>query len=260
MFNNTENNLISRKEFNNDICVETQFEEIVSDYRRQDIVTQDSSADTIIFKTNFGDSLLFKLESTYNNIYSNLKRIQTLIQRLRLGRFSEELYDCFGYELQELLKNIDETANNTESNGIKLLNGQRKNIILPNKHNGNNADDNNFVSLGEEVFGDFEIKSTTLLGEDWNENATDYIFKNYETALSDINSALDYINSKLNAIKVCRNQLNQKTVHNPIKNNNRKEESVNLIDIQIELMNNAKKSVSTVVNKKLTYDIMLSIL
>ena len=251
-----EHNFISRNEFNKYLSVESQFEEVVSGYGYVNTDLKNDFINHTVFKTTFSDSLLFKLENTYNNINNILYRIITMIKRHHIGRFPVEFEEVFNKEILSLLNEIDEIARNTESNGIKLLNGQRKNIILKN-----NTDNSGFIAVGEEIFGDRELKTVTILSENWsNENSINYIFKNYDNALYELHAALDYINNKIVAIKDCKNQVNQKTTNTIIRKINKKEEEANLLDIQIEIMNNAKKSILTAAGKKLNYDVMLGML
>ena len=237
---------------NNLLSVESQFQEIVNDYTFVNPNIGKMYGNRIVFKTTFSDSLLFKLENSFNLISGCLLRIQALIKRNYIGRFQSEMKDAFYEEIISLMKSIDSIAINTESNGIKLLNGQRKNIILTN-----NNSDNNFVAIGEEVFGNFAIKALNLLNENWSvENLFKYISKDYDRAMSDLDSALKYINERINAIKDCREQINKKTINNSIRKISKKEEDTKLLDIQIEIMKNTKKSLLTAVGKDLSYNVV----
>ena len=230
----------------------TQFQEIVTDYTFVNPNICKMYGSRIVFKTTFSDSLLFKLENAFISIGDCLSRIQVLIKRNYIGRFPYDLKDSFYKEIIALLKGIDTIAYNTESNGIKLLNGQRKNIILTN-----NNSDNNFVAIGEEVFGDFEINAFNLLNENWlTENIFQYISKDFDKAITDIDIAVKYINERINAIKDCREQISHKTIDNSIRKINRKEEETKLLDIQIEIMKNAKKSIMTAAGKDLSYNVV----
>jgi len=251
-----EHNFISRNEFNRYLSVESQFEEIVSGYGYENIDSKGEFINHTVFKTTFSDSLLFKLENTYSTINDILYRIIILIKRHNIGRFPVEFEEVFEKEIIILLSSIDEIAKNTESNGIKLLNGQRKNIILKN-----NNENSGFIAVGEEIFGEYELKVATILSENWtSEKAIKYIFENFNNALYELHAAVDYINNKIAAIKDCKEQVNKKPTKTLIRKIDKKEEDASLLDIQIEIMNNAKKSILTAAGKNLNYDVMLGML
>jgi len=237
---------------NTENILSTQFHEIVTDYTFVNPNIGKMYGNRIVFKTTFSDSLLFKLENAFNSIGGCLLRIKCLLKRDNIGRFPSDLKETFEKEIFALIKGIDETSHNTESNGIKLLNGQRKNIILTN-----NNSDNNFVAIGEEVFGDFEINVKNLLNENWlADNLFEYIKSDFEKAMSELDSAINYVNQRIRAIKDCRDQISHKTVDNSIKRISKKEEDTKLLDIQIEIMRNAKKSILTAAGKDLSYNVV----
>ena len=236
----------------NFLSTDSQFQEIVTDYTFVNPNIGKMYGNRIVFKTTFSDSLLFKLENAFNSIEGCLSRLKNLLKRDNIGRFPSDMRETFEKEVFALIKGIDDTAYSTESNGIKLLNGQRKNIILTN-----NNSDSNFVAIGEEIFGDFEINVINLLNKNWlADNLFEYINSDFDRAIEELNEAISYIEKRIIAIKACREQIAQKTIDTSIRKINKKEEDTKLIDIQIEIIKNAKKSILTAAGKNLSYNVV----
>jgi len=149
--------------------------------------------------------LLNTLKSTYQVIHSNLDRINELSNLVQNNFFDKEMLESVEAEINSRIKNINESTENLEFNGVKLLNGSRKsvNIQLGSTHSLENV-----ITLNEEVFGDVETNTKNLIGDEWtDESAGKFVCDNSVVASRELNVAMEVINTRLAHIEDYKNQL-----------------------------------------------------
>jgi len=155
--------------------------------------------------SSLGSGLLNTLKSTYQVIHSNLDRINELSNLVQNNFFDKEMLESVEAEINSRIKNINESTENLEFNGVKLLNGSRKsvNIQLGSTHSLENV-----ITLNEEVFGDVETNTKNLIGDEWtDESAGKFVCDNSVVASRELNVAMEVINTRLAHIEDYKNQL-----------------------------------------------------
>jgi len=77
-----------------------------------------------------GISLIQTAEGALNEVHAMLQRMRELCVQGANGVYKEEDLETIGSEIVQLTEQIDKIANDTEFNGIKLLDGSQKEIQL----------------------------------------------------------------------------------------------------------------------------------
>lgn len=175
------------------------------------------------------NSALNVADGSLGSISSNLQRIRELGVTASSSLLSSDDKKIIQGEINEIIKNIDSTANNAEFNGKKLLDGSFKDMNVANNSDGSGTE----ISISSSTANELGIAGFDVTGD--------------KIDLSVIDKALDKVNSNRVNIGASSNRLD----HTFSSNENT---ALNLAasKSKIEDTDMAKASMDNSMNKALT--------
>lgn len=160
-----------------------------------------------------GISLIQTAEGALNEVHAMLQRMRELCVQGANGVYKEEDLETIGAEIVQLTEQIDKIANDTEFNGIKLLDGSQKEMQLQIGANEGqkvtiDMKEINATAAGLEIVGDGKLVETS--GSDDNISfklAEDLKPANFNTAIGTYNNAIEKVSEMRSKLGAYQNRL-----------------------------------------------------
>lgn len=211
---------------------------------------------------NLANNIISTSEDTQRNVTDNLQRIRELSMEAANGTYASGDKDQILTEIKQRLTQIDNTADSTNFNGIKLFDGSLKTLKIQTGSQSSNSIDiaSAFTNLHvSQLGGDIRL-GDTVTGDTWT---TDDI----DAYLSKIDNALDTLSSNCGVCGSLTNKLNNTIGVVQNKTANMTSQKSDLMDtdtasvcaemVQFQVLQQATASMFTQVNQIPEYAIQL---
>ncbi len=167
--------------------------------------TQLSSISVAQDNVAVGSSLLSTTESNYDLIATHLQRIRDLTEQAANGTYGQDSIDAIKAEIDARWDEIDRIAASTEFNGIKLLDGSKTGGIVLQV--GIDSTANSKLTLSADLFKDAKAQTLTTVAKTAFLGYFTVGGTNYNTALTNIDNALNEVTKRQTEIGAMQNRL-----------------------------------------------------
>ena len=194
---------------------------------------------------NMGINLLQTAEGSLTTIQDNLQRIRDLTVQAANEVYSKESLSAMGLEVDARLAEIDRIAKAAEFNGIKLLDGTKKSLVLQIGANSN-ADINSITI--DNVFKDTTSDNLGVDSADYADafkgGSTNQV-ANAQAYLAKISAALSTISTQRSNIGAYQSRLNSAidTLTVNIENLSAARSTIQDTDVAVESSNYIKNQI-----------------
>lgn len=182
-----------------------------------------------------GVSLIQTAEGALDEVHSMLQRMRELSVQGANGIYQQSDLDAMASEIRELTEQVQKISEDTEFNGIKLLDGSNENLQL---QVGANEDENIILKMG-----DYKLDTTTLgingaIVEGSDSDA-------YNDAITKYDAAIEKVSKTRSTLGAIQNRLEHTIANldNSAENLTEAKSRIEDLDMALEMSNFTKLSV-----------------